>query len=109
LALRKRRERTDVNQELASRRKIAGKRVRVALIRGTTGRLMRWTSARVECVSGMTTKPKWPKIDEDPSRSGKREQVGDEASNPLPEKDYSVQQPAGDDNPAGAGGDSGAN
>jgi hypothetical protein len=109
LALRKRRERTDVNQELASRRKIAGKRVRVALIRGTTGRLMRWTSARVECVSGMTTKPKWPKTDDDPWRGAKREQIGDETASPLPEMDYSVQQPAGDDNPANAGADPGAN
>ena len=42
------------------------------------------------------------KSDEKKAQSSKRKRVGDETPNPLPDADYTADQPAGDDNPAEA-------
>lgn len=48
----------------------------------------------------MNDKVKQPKPDDKSANSPKRKHVGDETPNPLPDDQYSIDQPAGDDSQA---------
>lgn len=54
----------------------------------------------------MSDNDKQPSAGKEPADSPKRKRVGDETPNPLPDRPYAVEQPAGDDNQANPESDS---